>query len=109
MTLCINLLKALALKAENEGRDSINEVEYGYEIDCEDESLNHDEKLLVNILQEQKCLASSALYGFYSQRTRYPKGERSFRNYMQDLCLRGLVKSIGDKRGRVYEIIEQAG
>jgi Cdc6-like AAA superfamily ATPase len=108
LTLCINLLKALALKAENEGKDSIDQVEYEYEIDCEDENLNADEKLLVNILREQKSLASSALYGFYSQRTKYPKGERSFRNYMQDLCLRGLVKSIGDKRGRVYEIIEQA-
>jgi Cdc6-like AAA superfamily ATPase len=104
LTLCINLLKALALKAENEGKDSIDQVEYEYETDCEDESLNIDEKLLVHILREQKSLASNALYGFYSHQTKYPKGERSFRNYMQDLCVRGLVKSIGDKRGRVYEI-----
>jgi hypothetical protein len=98
----------LALKAENQGKDSIGEVEYEYEVDCEDEELNVDEKSLVNILREQKSLGSNALYGFYSQRARHPKGERSFRNYMHDLCLRGLVKNIGEKRGRIYEIIEQA-
>jgi Cdc6-like AAA superfamily ATPase len=108
MTLGLNLLKALALKAEGEGKDSIDKTEYAYEVDCEDENLSADERILVSILREQKTLASNALYGFYSQRTRYPKGERSFRNYMQDLCLKGLVKSVGDKRGRVYEIIEQA-
>jgi Cdc6-like AAA superfamily ATPase len=108
LTLSLNLLKALALKAENEGKDSIGEVEYEYEVDCEDEELNVDEKSLVNILREQKSLGSNALYGFYSQRARHPKGERSFRNYMRDLCLRGLVRNIGEKRGRIYEIIGQA-
>lgn len=108
MTLGLNLLKAMALKAEGEDKNSIDETEYAYEVDCEDEKLSADERVLVNILREQKTMASNALYGFYSQRTRYPKGERSFRNYMQDLCMKGLVKSVGDKRGRIYEIIEQA-
>jgi hypothetical protein len=98
----------MALKAEGENKESIDETECEYEVDCEDEKLSADERILMNILREQKTLASNALYGFYSQRTRYPKGERSFRNYMQDLCLKGLVKSVGDKRGRIYEIIEQA-
>jgi len=107
ITLGLNLLKALALKAESEGKDLIDNSEYEYEIDCEREELGADERILVGILREQKTLASSALYGFYSRKARYPKGERSFRNYMQNLCLKGLVKSIGDKRGRIYEIIEQ--
>lgn len=108
MTLGVNLLKAMALKAQGEGKDLIDETDCAYEADCEEGELSADERILVGILREQKTLASNALYGFYSQRTRYPKGERSFRNYMQDLCLKGLVKSVGDKRGRVYEIIEQA-
>jgi len=108
ITLGLNLLKALALKAESEGKDLIEDVEYEYEVDCEHEELSADERILVSILREQKTLASNALYGFYSQKARYPKGARSFRNYMQNLCLKGLVKSIGEKRGRIYEIVEQA-
>jgi len=109
ITLGLNLLKALALKAENEGKDLIDNIEYEYEVDCEHEELGADERILVGILRDQKTLASNALYGFYSQKARFPKGERSFRNYMQNLCLKGLVKSVGEKRGRIYEIIEQAG
>jgi len=107
LTLSLNLLKGMVLKAENEGKDSIDEVEYEYEIDCEDGKLSADEKILVSILREQKSLASNALYGFYSQRARHPKAERSFRNYMQNLCLKGFVKNIGEKKGRIYEIVEQ--
>jgi len=69
---------------ENEEKNSVDDVEYGYEMDCEDGNLNADEKSLVHILREEKSLASNALYGYYSQRTKYPKGERSFRNYMRN-------------------------
>ena len=106
MTLSLNLLKALALKAENEDKNSIDEVEYEYEVDCEDEELSADERILARILREQKSLASSVLYGFYSQRSRHPKSRRSFRNYMQNLCMMGLVRNIGEKRGRVYEVVK---
>jgi len=40
------------------------------------------------------------------QSVRHPKSERSFRNYMESLCFKGLVKAIGEKRGRIYEIVE---
>ena len=107
MTLSLNLLKALALKAESDGKDSIDEVEYEYEVDCEDEGLSADERILARILREQKSLTSNALYGFYSQRARHPKSRRSFRNYMQNLCTMGLVRNVGEKRGRIYEIINE--
>jgi Cdc6-like AAA superfamily ATPase len=105
MTLCLNLLRALALKAEGEDKNSIDEVEWNYEVDCEDDSLSADERILVKILREQNSLASNTLYGFYSQRARHPKSRRSFRNYMQNLCVMGLVRNVGEKRGRVYEIV----
>lgn len=107
ITLSLNLLKALALKGESEGVDSVDEVEYEYEADCEDEELSPDERILVKILREQKSLASNTLYGFYSQKARHPKSRRSFRNYMQNLCPMGLVKNVGERRGRVYEIVNQ--
>jgi len=101
MTLSPNLLKALALRVEGEGKNSIDEVEYECKFDCEDGDLNVDERILVGILREQRCLASNALYGFYSLTTRYPKSRRSFRNYMQNLCGLGLVRNVGEKRGRI--------
>ena len=107
ITLSLNLLKALALKAESEDKDSIDEVEYKYEVDCENEEMSRDERILVKILREQKSLASNILYGFYSQRARHPKSRRSFRNYMQNLCAMGFVRNVGEKRGRVYEIVNE--
>jgi Cdc6-like AAA superfamily ATPase len=105
MTLSLNLVKALALKAESEDKNSIDEVEYQYKFDCENQGLNIDEKILVGILREQRSLASNALYGFYSLRTRYPRCRRSFRNYMHNLSGLGLVRTVGERRGRAYEIV----
>jgi len=107
VTLALNLLKSLALKAENEGKKSIDEVELDYEVDCpEDKNLNVDQKVIMKILREWKSLPAGRLYDFYCEKAKYPKGKRAFRNYMQDLCLRGLVRNIGEKRGRIYEITE---
>jgi hypothetical protein len=39
------------------------------------------------------------------RRARHPKSRRSFRNYMQNLCAMGFVRNVGEKRGRVYEIV----
>jgi len=71
------------------------------------EELSADERILVKILREQKSLASNTLYGFYSRRARHPKSRRSFQNYMQNLCTMGLVRNVGEKRRRVYEIVNE--
>jgi Cdc6-like AAA superfamily ATPase len=105
MTLSLNLLKALALRAEGEGKDSIDGVEYEYKFNCEDQGLKADERIIVEILREQRRLASNALFGLYSLRARYPKSRRSFRNYMHNLSGLGLVRNVGDRRGRAYEIV----
>lgn len=60
----------------------------------------------MKILEEWRSLPASRLFDFYVQRARYPKGQRSFRNYMENLCAKGLVKAVGDKRGRIYEIVD---
>ena len=105
ITLGINLLKLAALNAENEGKKAIEESDIPQVDDCP-VKLNSDEKVLLKILKEWKSLPASRLYDFYVQNSRYPKGQRSFRNYMQSLCLKGLVRAVGEKRGRVYEIVE---
>lgn len=109
ITMALAVLRAVALKAESEGRSSIDEVsleEMLPQSNCLDE-LSNDERVIFKILSEWKSLPSNRLYAFYAQTAKYPKCERSFRNYMENLCSKGLVKAIGDKRGRVYEIVEE--
>ncbi|MDI6826773.1 MAG: AAA family ATPase [Candidatus Aenigmarchaeota archaeon] len=106
VTLALNLLKSQALKAESEGKNSVDDVEFNFENNCPDDKLSDDERTIIKILKEWKSLPGGRLFDFYREQARYPKGERSFRNYMHSLCLKGLVKSINEKRGRIYEIIE---
>lgn len=67
---------------------------------------DEDDKVILGILGDRNRLPSGKLYNLYCQKFEFHKSERSFRNLMQALCNRGLVKSIGDKRGRSYEITE---
>ncbi|MEM1750090.1 MAG: hypothetical protein QXO91_00725 [Desulfurococcaceae archaeon] len=105
IALGTNALKVSALKAESENKKAIEEVDIQIKNDCPIK-LNQDEKVLLRILEEWKSLPATRLYDFYVQNARHPKGERSFRNYMESLCSKGLVKAIGKKRGRVYEVVE---
>lgn len=104
ITLAINTLKISALNAQNKGKKSIEESDLPEIEDCP-VKLGFDEKILLRILKEWKSLPASRLYDFYMQNTKHPKSERAFRNYMQNLCSKGFVRAIGEKRGRVYEII----
>lgn len=103
ITLGLNVLKAEALKAENEGKKTVEESDIQIEGDCPGPNLTRDEKIIFEIMQQWKSLPSSRLYTFYVERSRHPKGERAFRNYMHSLCSKGLVEAVGDKRGRIYE------
>ena len=105
ISLGINALKLAALKAESAGKKAIEETDIQIENDCPPK-LSQDEKVLLRILEEWKSLPASRLFDFYLQNTRHPKGERSFRNYMESLCSKGLVKAIGEKRGRIYELVD---
>jgi Cdc6-like AAA superfamily ATPase len=107
ITLALNILKTMVFKSQAQGKDILEDInsiliEHDYS-----GKLNHDEKLLMQVLREWKSLPASRLYDFYVQRSKHPKSERAFRNYMSDLASKGLAKSIGEKRGRVYEIIEK--
>jgi Cdc6-like AAA superfamily ATPase len=107
ISLGINALKLAALKAESEGKKAIEEADIPeINIDCPRVKLSRDEKVLLRILKEWKSLPASRLYDFYMQDSRHPKSKRSFRNYMENLCSKGLAKAIGEKRGRIYEIVE---
>ncbi|MCW4003682.1 MAG: AAA family ATPase [Candidatus Bathyarchaeota archaeon] len=103
LAFAINALKVAALKAESEGKRTIEETDVEIENDCPTR-LSADEKTIMKIMEQWKSLPASRLYEYYLQNARYPKGARSFRNYMESLNRKGFVKAIGEKRGRVYEI-----
>jgi len=107
ITMALAVLRAIALKAENEGKtiDEVSLEEMLPQIDFLDE-LGNDERTIYKILSEWKSLPSSRLYALYVQTAKYPRCERSFRKYMENLRSRGLVKAIGGRKGRIYEIVE---
>lgn len=102
LTLALGKLKSIEA---NPGRAFIEQI------DLNDKAPVHSEDHLtiLDILKQQNRLPSGELYNLYSQKSEFCKGERSFRNFMQTLCKQGLVKSIGDKRGRSYQIVESKG
>jgi Cdc6-like AAA superfamily ATPase len=69
------------------------------------EELNDDEKIIMDILNELYGLPGGQLYKMYCERTKFPKSERTFRDYMQDLVRKNKVRARGSNKGRVYETI----
>jgi len=101
LILALNMLKSIEA---NHGKvSSLEQFDFD-EIDRK--SLSEDDSIILQILKQKKRIPSGDLYNLYCARSEYPKSERSFRNYMEGLCRKGFVKSIGEKRGRFYEMIE---
>jgi Cdc6-like AAA superfamily ATPase len=98
------LLLAAALEAVNSKKDCVDESDIP-ELQTKGEALGYDEKIILEILKEQKSMQGGQLYKAYCERTKFPKAERTFRNYMKELCEKNLVKAIGTNKGRVYEIV----
>ena len=104
LTLALNILRSV--KANPGNFTAIGQIDFG---DVPPNKIsNMENSTILQLLEQRKRLPSGELYRLYFEKSEYPKSERSFRNYMQDLCRKGLVKSIGDKKGRFYEIIEIA-
>jgi replication-associated recombination protein RarA len=100
LTLTLNVLRSVEV---NQGKSDIELM--GSENTLSNIS-NEDYSVILQILRQQKRFPSGELYSLYSDKSEFPKSERSFRKYMQALCKQGLVRSIGDKKGRSYELIE---
>lgn len=98
LTLALNMLRSVEA---NEGK--IVDIADS----CENDSkLNEDQTIILQILKQNRTLPSGEVYRLYSEKMEYPKGERCFRNYMEALCKQGLVRAIGKKKGRLYEITQ---
>ena len=107
VALALTILRACAILAEGQGKKTIEEVNVDETLrqhDCP-VKLNPDERALVGILEEWRTLPSNRLYQFYRLNAKYPKQERSYRKYMQKLREKGLVRAVGDRTARYYEIV----
>jgi Cdc6-like AAA superfamily ATPase len=105
LTFALNILKSI--EANHGKSDNIERIDFSGETSCK--TVNENHSIILNILKQQNKMTSGQLYSLYCQESEFFKSERSFRNYMQALCKLGLVRSIGDKRGRSYQIIESQG
>jgi len=107
MKLAINLLRAAAYKAQSEERERIGNADLPETLYALDNpgNLKRDERTILEILEEKKRLSSGELFDLYRQQTCPAKGERSFRNYMENLCSKGFVKATGVNRWRTYELV----
>ncbi len=108
MALAISLLRTAALKAQSEKREriEITDLEETYHHESNPSDLVEDERILLEILRERRRLSSSELFELYVKRASDPRGERSFRNYMESLCAKGLARAVGANRWREYQIAE---
>lgn len=105
ITLGLNVLKAAVLKAQNDGKRSIEPSDIVFEEDCVGTDVTLDQKLILDIMREWRSLPASQLYRSYLEKVKHPKSDRAFRNYVHELCMKGMLKAVGDKKGRVYEYI----
>jgi len=101
LTLAFNILKSIEAN-----RGNVSTFEQFVSDETNRKVLSEDESAILQILKEKKRISSGELYTLYCDCSEYPKSERSFRKYTGHLCRRGFVKSIGEKRGRFYELIE---
>jgi Cdc6-like AAA superfamily ATPase len=100
-----SLLLAAALNAIELKKDNVDETDIP-EIQAKQQQLSPDEKIILDILKEQHSMQGGQLYKTYCERSRFAKAERTFRNYMADLCEKNLVKAVGTNKGRVYELVQ---
>jgi len=98
------LLLAATLEAVREKKECVDETDVP-ELLPSGETISQDEKIILEVLKELNAVQGGELYKKYCERTKFPKAERTFRNYMKDLCEKNLVKAIGTNKGRVYEIL----
>jgi len=99
LTLALNTLKSVEV-----GHGKSNDIAFLHFENCSP-GIPEGHSMILQILKQQRRLPSGDIYRLYCERSEYPKSERSFRKYMEVLCKQGLVKPIGDKKGRSYEIV----
>ena len=107
VTLGINVLRAGALRAEAGGNNKIQlkDIHGLLPRNQGDLELAEDERQIVRILREKGSVEQKQLYTLYCQSTAAPKQERTFRNYLQRLIAKSLIRVQFRENVRVYEAV----
>ncbi len=108
ITLGLNVLRAAALKAETDRRSKIalDDLRDLLPMSRQDIELTEDERAIMKILREKRSVEHKQLYNFYCQSATSPKQERTFRNYLQRLIAKSLVKVDYSNSLKTYQVIE---
>jgi len=109
----LQTLKIAAKDAESKDLEKISMQEIKSAIKCARKyklsyllgKLNERQKMIYEILQKSREIGSGKLLEECNKSTKEKIPERSYRSYMQRMEELGLVREIGSKRGRKYEIV----
>ncbi len=112
--VAIRVLRSAARLAEADGettitadhvREAIPEARQSIKQRTVD-ALTRHQKVLYEIVGEAGEIAPGELYESYQGRVDEPKSKRTVRKYMSKMDQYNLIRSLGEKRGRTYEIVE---
>ena len=65
--------------------------------------LNEEDEIILSILKKQRRLSSKDIYKKYKQISKISLGFKAFKNRLLKLCSNDLIRSVGEKRWRMYE------
>jgi len=109
----LNILRAAAKEAESGQIDSITseliksvgKSSQKYRLSYLRGKLNEHQRILYEILVERKSIDSGELYRNYAKSISSHVTSRGYRKYMKKMVDLGLVREIGSKRWKKYEIV----
>ena len=113
--VAIDLLRKSVLNAESDNCSKIDIKHVKKAIDEKEflrkskvlPRLNPHQKLLYEIIEQEKQIESGKLYELYSNRSDSPVIDRTYRKFMTFLVNQKIIESISDGRWRKYRIINE--
>jgi orc1/cdc6 family replication initiation protein len=110
--IAIGILRVAAQRAKQESSPSISDKHIENAIpkaraqvqQKNVEKLSEHQKILFDIIQEEKEVKPKQLYSEYGERADNPKTRRMLRNYLSKMEHYNLITAKGKKRGRIYQI-----
>lgn len=109
----LQTLRLAAREAEMQGRDAITIEDVKTASKCARKyrlsyllgKLNEHQRIIYEILKQNKSMDSGRLFEEYRKKTREIVTDRSYRNYMERMVELGLVKESSSGRWKKYEIL----
>ncbi len=109
--VALQTLRAAAMSADSKKREeiTIDDLKEAFKSAGKSKreyvksKLNEHQKLLLELIEKHKQIASGELFDLYRKSVAQPLGERAYRNQMEFLVQTGLVKDFGEGRWKRFE------